>query len=452
MSVIRVVVAVACLNLVAADGDWPAFRGDAASGVSTGKPPQIFNADPDAGPPKNILWKTPIPGLSHSSPVVWGGKLFVATAVRKDGDAPLKVGLYGAGESADDNGEQSWVVFCLDKRTGKILWQRTAASGVPRAKRHTKATHANTTVATDGKRVIAFFGSEGLFSYDLDGKLLWKKDLGVLDLAPWNDMSLSWGFASSPVLFEDKIVVQCDVKSEPFVAAFSAKDGKELWRTSRKGTAINGWATPAVIRAGSRTQVVLNSYPFIASYDFTTGKELWRIKSLGDIPVPTPVFAHGLIYVTNAHGGAAPLYAVRPEAEGDITPAPGSSTSSGVVWSEARNGAYMQTPLIYGDLIYSCSDRGVLKVFDAKSGKMHYQQRVGNGTTGFTASPVAAGGAIYQTSEEGEVYVIAAGTEYKLLGMNKLGEITMASAAISGDTMYFRTRRHVVAIAESTSR
>jgi outer membrane protein assembly factor BamB len=436
----------ALLALAAADANWPAFRGPASNGVSETPAPTVFNADPESGPLKNIKWKTPIPGLGHSSPIVWQGRIFVASAVRKDGDAPLKVGLYGAGDSADDDVEQRWKVFALDKNTGKILWERTAHTGVPKARRHTKATHANTTVTTDGKRLIAFFGSEGLYAYDLDGKLLWKKDLGLLDFGPWDDQTLSWGFASSPVLFDDTVVVQCDRKGDPFVATFNAKDGREIWRTSRKGTAINGWATPAVVRTAKRTQVVLNAYPYIASYDFETGKELWRLKSLGDIPVPTPIFANGLIYVTNAHGGGAPLYAIKPDAEGDITPATNATTSSGVVWSEPRNGAYMQTPLLAGGLVYSCSDRGVLKVFDALTGKLHYQQRIGGGTTGFSASNVIAGSAVYQTSEEGEVYVFETGTAYKPIGMSRLGEITMASPAVSDGTLYFRTRRHLVAV------
>jgi outer membrane protein assembly factor BamB len=432
--------------LLAADSNWPAFRGPASNGVSATDAQRTFNADPEAGPLKNVKWKTPIPGLGHSSPIVWGDRIFVATAVRKDGDAPLKVGLYGAGDSADDDGEQSWKIYAVNKRTGKILWDRTAYSGIPKARRHTKATHANTTVTTDGKRLIAFFGSEGLYAYDLDGKLLWKKDLGTIDLGPWNDPSLSWGFASSPVLFEDTVVVQCDRKDDPFVAKFSAKDGSEIWRTSRKGTAINGWATPAVVKARGLTQVVLNAYPYIASYDYVTGKELWRLKSMGDIPVPTPIFAEPFIYVTNAHGPAAPLYAIRPDAEGDITPEAGKTVSKGIVWSEPRNGAYMQTPLLANGLVYSCSDRGVLKVFDALTGKLHYQQRIGGGTTGFSASTVAAGSAIYQTSEEGEVYVFEAGPAYKPIGMSKLGEITMASPAISDGVLYFRTRRHLIAV------
>jgi outer membrane protein assembly factor BamB len=438
----------ALLLLLLADGNWPMFRGSAANGLGDAPAAVSWNADPDAGPLRNILWKTPIPGLSHSSPVIWGDKLFVATAVSSAGPAPLKVGLYGAGNSADDNGEQSWKIFCLDKRSGKVLWEATARTATPRVKRHTKATHANTTVATDGKRLIAFFGSEGLYAYSLDGKLLWSKDLGEIDMAPFNDQTLSWGYASSPILIDDTIVLQCDGKKDPFVIAIAAKNGAELWRTSRASLVKNGWATPAVVRTPARTQVVLNSYPHIVSYDFKTGKELWRLKSEGDIPVPTPVFAHGLIFVTNAHGGAAPLYAIRPEAEGDISLAPGERTNAAIVWSVPRNGAYMQTPLVLGDLLYSCSDRGVLKVYDAKTGALQYEQRLGAGTTGFSSSPVAAGDKLYFASEEGEVYVLKAGRVFEQLAMNRMGEITMASPAASGGVLYYRTRGHVVAIAE----
>jgi len=427
--------------------NWPSFRGPQASGVAIAAPPVAWNADPAAGPLKNIRWKTPIPGLSHSSPIVWGDRLFVATAVRSDGEAPLKVGLYGSGDSADDDTEQRWIVYGLDKKTGKVLWEKTARQGAPRARRHPKATHANTTLACDGKRVIAFFGSEGLYAYDLQGELLWKKDLGVLDSGP-EKTSLQWGHASSPLLFDDRLILQCDQKKKSFLAVFSLEDGKELWRADRDGVANQCWSTPTVVQAGGRTQIVCNGWPFIASYDLAGGKELWRLKSGGDIPTPTPIFAQGLIFVTNAHGGLAPLYAIRPEASGDITPPEGRSASDGVAWSEPRNGAYMQTPLVYDDLLYSCSDRGVLKVYDAKTGALRYTQRLGSGQTGFTSSPVAAGGKIYFASEEGEVYVLKTGPRYELLAANRLGEIAMASAAVSENVLYYRTRGHVVAVGE----
>lgn len=432
----------------AASNNWPSFRGVNAEGIAAGSggAPTSWNADASAGPLRNIRWKTPLPGLSHSSPILWNDRLYVATAVSKAGDAPLKVGLYGAGDSANDKGEQAWKIYALDRQTGKIVWSETARQGAPGALRHTKATHANTTLSTDGKRLIAFFGSEGLYAYSLAGKLLWKKDLGKLINTPagWD---LEWGYASSPALARDTIVVLCDVKGGPYLAAFSAADGRELWRTPRTGVSSQSWSTPAVIEHNGRTQVVANGWPYIASYDFSTGKELWRLKSEGDIPVPTPIFAHGLIYVTNAHGGGAPLYAIRPDASGDISLEDGARTSeAGVVWSEAKNGAYMQTPLVLGGLIYSCSDRGILKVYDARTGKRHYEQRLGAGTTGFSSSPVAAGGKLYFASEEGEVYVVKAGPVFELLATNTMGEITMATPAAADGVLYYRTRGHVVAV------
>jgi outer membrane protein assembly factor BamB len=193
---------------------------------------------------------------------------------------------------------------------------------------------------------------------------------------------------------------------------------------------------------------VTNGWQYIAGYDFDTGRELWRLKSEGDIPTPTPVFAHGLIFVTNAHGGQAPLYAIRPEAAGDISVSAESRSNRYVAWSTPRNGAYMQTPLVYGDLLYSCSDRGVLKVYDARTGKLHYEQRLGSGATGFSSSPVAAGGNIYFASEEGEVYVIKAGPAFEQVAVNRMGEICMATPAISEEVIFYRTRGHVVAIGE----
>ncbi|HUQ93612.1 MAG TPA: PQQ-binding-like beta-propeller repeat protein [Bryobacteraceae bacterium] len=375
--------------------------------------------------------------------MIWGDQLFVSTAVSAAGEAPLKVGLYGSGDSANDSGEQSWDVYCLDRRTGKLLWKRTSHSGAPKVKRHTKATHANTTVATDGKYLVAFFGSEGLYVYDLNGKLLWEKDLGVLDMGPEPD--LQWGFASSPVIYKDTVVVQADCKNEPFLTVLSLKDGREIWRISRKTASRRSWATPAVFSHGNRTQIVANGWPYIVSYDYGTGKELWRLKSEGDIPVPTPIASKGLIYVTNAHGGWAPLYAIKPDAQGDITPPGNTRSNAHVAWSEARNGAYMQTPLIYNGLLYSCSDRGVLKVYDAATGQKHYEQRLGKGTTGFSASPVAAGGRIYFTSEEGEVFVIRAGT-FELLSTNAMGEICMSTPGISNGVLYYHTRGNMIAI------
>jgi len=443
----RVVVIAACMLPLLSAADWPAYRGPAATGVGQGAAPASWNGDARTAPVRNIKWKTPIPGLGHSSPVILGDKLFVTTAISSAGKAPLKIGLYGSGDSADDDAEQEWVLYCLDKLSGKVLWRQTAHRGKPRARRHTKATHANTTVATDGKRVIALFGSEGLYSYTLDGKLKWQKDLGTLDMAPSDDRTLSWGFASSPVLFEDTVIVQSDSKKGSFLAAFAAADGHELWRVPRSEMSVCSWATPGVFKTGDRIQIVANGYPYIAGYDFKTGKELWRLKSEGDIPVPTPFMAYGLIYVANAHGGKAPLYAIRPEASGDITPAPGSRSSAGLAWSEERNGSYLQTPVVYQDLIYASTSQGIFKAYDARTGRKLYEQRLGDGGS-FTSSPIAADGKVYVSNEEGRTFVIKAGPQFELVGANELGEIVLSTPALSDKVLYVRTSASVLAIAE----
>ena len=284
---------------------------------------------------------------------MWGDRLFITSAISSAGAATLKLSIHDNGAPADDNGEQSWVVYCLDKRSGKILWQRTAFKGLPKTRRHTKATHANSTVVTDGRRLIVFFGSEGVYCrYDLDGKLEWKKDLGVFDAGPVG-YDLQWGTASSPVLFEDRVVLQCDQKRGSFLVVLSAKNGEELWRISRDGTSSQSWATPGVVRTGGRTQIVCNGWPYMAGYDWNTGKELWRLKQGGDLPVSTPIFSHGLIYVMSSHSGPTPLFAVRPDASGDITPQGAATTSSGVAWFEPHNLSSMVTPVAFGDLLYS---------------------------------------------------------------------------------------------------
>lgn len=407
----------------------------------------FWNLDAKSGPARGLKWKTPIPGLSHSSPIVWEDRLYVATAVSSAGKASLKVGLYGAGDSADDSAEQAWIVYCLDKRTGQVLWERVAHKGKPKAARHTKATHANTTLATDGRRIVAFFGSEGLFAFSMSGKPQWRLDLGNLDAGPMPE-DLSWGFASSPVLYNDTVVVQADVKRGSFVAAYSAKDGKQLWRTPRQGVSERSWSTPSVVEHGKQTSVVCNGWPYVAGYDWKTGRERWRLRSGGDVPVPTPVFASGLVFVANAHGGPSPIYAIRPNAAGDITPREPARSSAGVAWMEPRNGAYMQTPLVHNGIVYSASDRGILNAYDASTGQRFYQQRLSYRAAAFTASPVAAEGRLYFVSEDGDVYVVKQGAAYQFLALNRLGEVTLATPAISQGTIFFRTRGHVAAISD----
>lgn len=426
---------------VAGADNWPQFRGASARGVADGSTPP---AKWDTGSGENIKWKTPIPGLGHSSPVIWGDRVFVTTSISGKDKPTLKVGLYGDITPLADDTKHSWRVYCLDRDTGKILWERVAHEGVPKIKRHPKSTHANCTPATDGKRVVAFFGSEGLYCYDLDGKLLWEKDLGVLDAGFWRVPGAQWGFGSSPVLHDGKVYVQCDVQKDPFLAAFDADTGEELWRTPRNDVCT--WSTPTVFKVDGRVEVIANGYHNIAGYDAATGERRWWMDGGSDIPVPTPIVAHDLIFITSSHGQPRPVYAIRTGAHGDIGLKDGEKSNKFIAWSRTGRGAYMQTPIVYRDYLYTCLDNGILTCYEAKTGEQAYRVRMGGGKSGFTASPVAADGKLYFASEDGEVYVIKAGPSYEIIAVNSMGEYCMATPAITGDDLFIRTQQHLFCI------
>ncbi len=422
---------------------WPSFRGPNASGVAEGYPlPAAWNVEAS----EKVRWKTPIPGLGLSSPIVWENRIFLSTAVSGQEKAGLRIGLYGDVESVKDDTVHRWIVYCLDKRTGKIIWDRTACSGVPKIKRHPKSTHANSTLATDGKRIVAFFGSEGIYCYDLEGTLLWSRNLGVLDSGFFSAPRAQWGFGSSPIIFEDTAIVQCDVQKGSFIAALRLADGSEVWRARRDE--VPTWGTPAIYQSGGKAQVIVNGFRHIGGYDARTGRELWKMRGGGDIPVPTPLVFGDMVFITNAHGSQAPIYAIRLDASGDISLRGGQSSNEFVAWSLNRDGSYMATPIVYGGYLYNCRWNGVLSGYEPRSGTRLFQQRLGGGTSAFTASPVAADGKIYIASEEGDVYVVKAGAKYELLAKNPLGEVCMATPAISEGTLFFRTQKHLIAISE----
>lgn len=415
--------------------DWPSFRGIDASGVSDGaETPATFA-------PESAAWTATLPGLGLSSPIVWGNLLCISTAISGQKDAGLKVGLYGNIESVPDDTAHEWKVACLDKRTGKSVWEQTAYKGVPKVKRHSKSTHANSTLATDGTHLAAMFGSEGLFVYDLKGKLLWKKDLGVLDAAFFMVPAAQWEYGSSPLIHDGMLFVLADVLKDSFLAAFDVKTGKEIWRMPR--TDVPTWGSPVVVTAGGRPQVVVNGWKHVGGYDLKTGKEIWRLTATGDIPVPTPVVGHGLIFLTSAHGPGSPVYAIKPTATGDITLQGGATSNDHIVWSVARDGAYLSTPLVYGDYLYVVRHQGILNVFNAKTGERAYQQRLAAGA--FTASPVANNGRVYIPSEEGDIYVVKAGPVFELLATNKMNSPVLATPAISEGRLFIRTKDHLMA-------
>ena len=421
--------------------DWPQFRGIRATGIGDGFAlPATWNVAKNEG----VAWKTPVPGLGLSSPIVWGDLACVSTSISGQKDAGLKVGLYGDVKPVLDDTEHEWRIYCLDKKTGAVRWQQTVLKAVPKIKRHTKASHANSTLATDGERLIAFFGSEGLYAYDLKGKLLWQKDLGVLDAGWFTDPSAQWETGSSPIIHDNVVVIQADVQKGSFLGAFDARSGKELWRVSRSD--VPTWGTPTVHQVNGQTQLIVNGWRHIGAYDFKTGKEIWKLTGGGDIPVPTPVVHEGLIFITNAHGPKAPVYAIRETATGDITLAEGATSNAGVAWSAPRDGGYMCTPLVYRGLVYIVKYNGVLSVYDAKTGEVKFQQRLAGGTSAFTSSPIAADGKVYLASEEGHVFVLKAGPTFEVLAENDMAESVLSTPAISEGALLYRTQNHVIAV------
>jgi len=417
---------------------WTSFRGPWACGyMENSKTATTWNVDSL----KNIKWKIPIPGLAHSCPVVWENYIFVTTACSEKKDESLKVGLYGDIDMADDNSVLEFKVYCIDKNTGTIIWEKVAHKGIPKSKRHTKSSQANCTPATDGKHLVVLFGSEGLYCYDFKGNLLWTKDLGIMNPGPYNETGVGWGHASSPIIYDNKIAIQCDKTYNSYLALFDLENGNEIWRTKRDE--VSTWGTPCILKTESQTEIIVNGYKNIGGYDFKTGKEIWWMSGGGDAPATTPVVEQNLIFINNAHGKMSPIYVIKPNAVGDITLADDSTTNNFIVWSIKRGGAYLQTPLIYGDYLYNLQINGTLTCFEAKTGKLIYNENL---KEAFTASGIAADGKIYFSSENGNIYVIKAGAEYKLLAKNAMSDICMATPAISGNAIFFRTQHFLIAV------
>jgi outer membrane protein assembly factor BamB len=423
--------------------NWPQFRGPGAAGVAEGqKTPVTW----DLAKGTNVRWKTPIPGIAVSSPIVWGGKVFVTTAVSSDPTASFRHGLYGDVEPSKDVAKHSWKIYALDAKTGKILWERTAHEGIPKTKRHPKSSQASPTPVTDGKHVLAHFGSEGLYAYDMDGKLLWKVDLGILNAGWFYDPDYEWGVASSPIIYQDKVIVQCDIQKNSFVAAYSLKDGKQVWKTMRDE--IPSWPTPTVVERDGRAELITAATKFNRGYDPTTGEELWRLGPNSEVTSPTPFAANGLVYITNGYRIIQPIWALKPGARGDITLKEGQTSSEYIAWSQMKGGPYTPTPIVYGEQLYICSNNGILTAYNARTGERVYQQRLGNGGA-YSASPVAADGKIYFSSEDGEIHVVKAGPKYELLSTNHVGEVLMATPAISDGMIFVRSMKHMIGIGET---
>jgi outer membrane protein assembly factor BamB len=423
------------------DTSWPSFRGNHASGVADNQNlPLQWNGEKGT----SIKWKAHIPGLAHSSPIVWGDAVFVTTAVSSRSNATFRRGLFGDGDASDDRSPQQWKVYRLDKKTGKVVWERVAYEGVPIEKRHVKSTYASATPATDGRYVVAFFGSQGLYGYDMQGTLVWKKEMGHIDNGAYDVPDYEWGTASSPIIYKDLVIVQCDQQKGSYVMAVDVRTGKTVWKTERQE--LPSWGTPTIYPGKTRAELITNAPNFIRGYDPDTGKELWRLGGSSKITAPTPTFADDLIVVASGRSPEAPIFVIRAGANGDITLRQDQTTSKDIAWARQRAGSYMPTPLIYRGYLYVLRNEGILACYQLKTGEVQYTARIPHQGSGFSGSPVASDGRIYLPSEDGDIFVVRAGPQFELLGTNPIGEPVMATPAISEGMMFVRAEQDLFAI------
>lgn len=413
---------------------WPQWRGPLATGVApSGDPPVTWSET------ENVRWRIEIPGHGQASPVVWGNHVFVLTAAPAgEGDSPgnglfsrLKRRFMGTVTSGE---LLRFAILAIDRRDGSVVWERTAVTEQPHEGRHNTGSWASASAVTDGEVVCAFFGSRGLYCYDMRGTLLWDRDFG--------DMRVRMGFGegASPALHGDAVIVVWDHEGQSFITALDKTTGEERWRTDRDE--ITSWATPLVVEHAAGTQVVTSATDGVRGYDFETGELIWHGDGVTLNAIPTPVAAGGVVYLMSGYRGNR-LYAV------DLASARGDITGSGaIVWSLDRDTPYVPSPVLHDGILYfTKSNSGVLSAYDAATGRNLYGPERLPGIRNIYASPVVAGGRLYITSRDGTTLVLAAGPEMRLLATNLLDDAIDASPAIAGREIYLRGRQHLYCIA-----
>jgi outer membrane protein assembly factor BamB len=414
------------------EASWPQWRGPSGQGVSAEKNlPATWSAT------KNIKWKVAIPGRGHSSPIVWGNRIFLTTAIEGD----IVEGAKAAPHTLDNkpfvhpdsigaNRKHQFKVIAVNRENGKILWEQIAFEGTPYDDRHRKSSYAASTPATDGTSVFAFFGTEGLYAYDMAGKLKWKADLGKLG-------TVGMGTGTSPILFDNFVIVQCDEENgeSSFIVGVDKKTGKEAWRTPRKVQV--SWSTPLLVRTANRAELITSGTEFVIAYDPATGKELWRHKGVESNAIPSPVANNDMVFISAGYPAKVAM-AIKLGGTGDLADA--------VAWKYAKGTAYVPSPILYGDYLYLTSDRGVLTCLDAKTGEVKYEGGRVPVPASFTASPIAFDDKILMTSEDGDTFVIKAGPKHEVLGTNSVGEPVYASPAVADGNILIRGERNLYCI------
>jgi outer membrane protein assembly factor BamB len=417
------------------DEHWPQWRGPGGQGISA-----ATGYAEEWGPNTNVAWKAAVPGRGHSSPIVWGNRLFVTTSIEgkhvPGHTAPDHLNFdltphYLHPDSVGVDYENALQVLAYDTANGKLLWTSTAYDGVMYDNRHRKNTYASSTAVTDGTRVYVSFEAAGLYAYDFDGRLAWRTPLGKIAKA-------GMGPGTSPILFEDLLILQIDQEmgADSAIAAFDKATGREVWRTSR--STRRSWATPILVRTPSRTELVASGAELVAAYDPRTGRELWRTRGVQSHPIPSAVASDGLVFLS-AGSQAKRAMAVRTGSNGDV-----SDTS--VVWRYQKGTAYVPSPIAVGRYLYLMTDTGLITCLDAATGAVQYEGGRPPVPATFTASLVSYGDRILQTSEDGDTFVVKTGPSHGILRTNSIGEPVYASLALAGGTIYIRGERHLFAI------
>lgn len=417
----------------AGDTNWPQWRGPDGAGVSTER-----NLPVEWSATKNVAWKTSIPGRGHSSPIVWGNRVFLTTDI----EGPVIQGasavthirggqVYRHPDAMSGDRRHTMKVLCLDRDSGRILWERLAYEGTVYDDRHRKGAYASCTPVTDGRYVYAWFEAEGLYCYDFAGKLIWQTSLGKI-------ARMGLGHGVSPVLYQNLVIIQADQEdggesAGSFIAGIDKRTGKEVWRTAR--THRKTWATPLLVRVGRRAELIASGAESVVAYDPENGRELWRSAGVIGHAIPSAVAGHDLIFLSAGYPTKRAL-ALRPGGQGDVS-------ATNVVWTIDKGTAYVASPILYGEYLYLVSDKGILTCLEAKSGAVRYEGGRVPVPASFTSSPVAFDNKLFLTSEDGDTFVIKAGPQHHVLGTNSIGEPVYASMAIADGSLFIRGLNHL---------
>jgi len=421
---------------------WPQFRGPEARGIASGTNlPDRWSAT------ENIAWKTDLPGRAWSSPIVWGNRVFLTTAINRGELETPKKGLYLGGNRPEaPKVPQEHKVICLDLISGKVLWEQSVHQGPPQGPIHIKNSFASETPVTDGERVYAYFGNLGLFCFDLEGSPAWSRRFEPRPIRN------GWGTAASPVLHGDHLYIVNDNDAESYLLCLEKRTGKEIWRVIRDEK--SNWSTPFVWRNDRRTEIVTAGTEKVRSYDLN-GQLLWWFTGMSKITITTPYENGGLLYVSSGYVNdpRRPLCAIRPGASGDISLGPDQTGNEFIAWCQPQGAPYNPTTLVYDGLLYVLYDRGMLGCFKTGTGEPVFErQQIPEGKH-FTSSPWAYDGKIFCLNEDGVTFVLRAGNKFELLHNNRLADddMCMATPAIVGDRLLIRTDKRIYCIRKQTA-